>query len=207
MNKKTYILSFIALVFLVGIVWFGNQNNNVIDQTASIVEINQEQVNEEDYIIGNPEATVTMIEYSSHFCGYCSDFHKDTLPVLMDKYIKTGQVKLIPRFVSPPEIGLSLFCAEEEGKFLEMSDYFFEHAQELQTVDDVKLMALKVVSDKESFEVCYDSKKYEYKVEAWFNQANEAGISGTPTFFINGEKLTGNQPVNVFEQAIEKALE
>jgi len=127
MNKKTYIFSFIALVLLIGIVWYGSQNEgSIIDQTASIIGGNQEEISEQvnlseeqpgDIILGNPEAKVTMVEYSSHFCGHCTNFHKDTLPLLIDKYIKDGKVKLISRYVSPPEMVISIICANEEDRF------------------------------------------------------------------------------------------
>ncbi len=218
MNKKTYILGFLALALVGGIVWHANRNQDQTDkQISSILGTTQEDESSKsaivskqtvgDHVIGNPEAAVTMVEYSSHFCGHCVNFHRDTLPPLMEKYIKTGKVKLISRFVSPPEIGLAILCAQEEDKFSEMSDYFFEHVQELQSADDVKAMALQIGLNKDNFEVCYDSKKYEDRVKEWFDSASEAGVSGTPTFFIDGQEIVGNQPVVVFEQAIEKALE
>lgn len=216
MNKKTYILGFIALAVLAGAVWYGSQNEGVTDQSASVLGDNQEEspgsviVSKEvvgDLVLGSPEAPVTIIKYSSHFCVHCIDFHRDTLPLLMDKYIKTGQVKLISRFVSPAEIGLAILCAREQDKFSEVSDYFFEHSQELKSADDVKSMALQIDLDQESFNQCYDSKKYEDKVVEWFDQATESGVAGTPTFFVNGQEINGNQPISVFEQIIDQALE
>jgi len=207
MNTKTYILSFMALIVLAGVVWFGSQNEGgIIDQAASISPtiVLTEMVG--DLVLGSPEAKVTIIEYSSHFCSYCIDFHKDTLPLLMDKYIKTGQVKLISRFVSPLEVGLAVLCANDQGKFSEMSEYFFEHNSEITSAADVKKIALQVELDQESFNQCYDDKKYENKVKEWFDQANQAGVTGTPTFFIEGEEIVGNQSFTAFEQAIEKAL-
>lgn len=212
MNKtKTIILGLIALAFLVGVVWYGFQNQDAVNkQKASALESGQEvsfpKVTSE-FVLGSPEAPVTMIEYSSHFCGHCIDFHNNNLPLLMDKYIKTGQVKLISRFVSPAEIGLAILCAREQDKFSEVSDYFFEHSQELKSVDDVKPMALQIDLDQESFNQCYDSKKYEDKVVEWFDQATESGVAGTPTFFVNGQEINGNQPISVFEQIIDQALE
>ncbi len=216
MNKKTYILSFIAIVLLVGIVWYGSQNEgSIANQAASILGNNQEEVSEPsilskevvgDFVLGNPEAKVTMIEYSSHFCPHCANFHNDTLPLLVDKYIKTGKMKLISRYVSPPEIVMAIICAQEEDKFSEMSDYFFENIQEISSVEDVKTMALQIISNQESFNECYDSKKYADIAETWLNQVVEAQM-GTPTFFINDQEIVGNQPIIVFEEAIERALE
>ena len=166
----------------------------------------QEQANKEDYVIGNPEATVTMIEYSSHFCSYCIDFHNETLPLLMEKYIKTGQVKLISRFISPVEVGLAIFCAQEEEKFSELSDYIFEHIQELEKAENLRIMAQAINLNQENFDQCFNDKRYEDRVNEWFDQATQSGVDGTPTFFINSQKIVGNQPLNVFEEAIEKAL-
>ncbi len=216
MNKKTYIFSFVALALLVGIVWYGSHNEgSIIDQTASIIGDNQEESLEPtvlleeqpgDLILGNPEAKVTMIEYSSHFCGHCTNFHKDTLPLLIDKYIKTGKVKLISRYVSPPEMVISIICANEEDKFLEMVGHFFENIEKITSADDVKTMAIQIISDKENFNECYDSKRYADIAAEWVNQVVKTDM-GTPTFFINSQQIVGNQPLIVFEEVIEQALE
>jgi protein-disulfide isomerase len=215
-NKKTIILGVFVIVILAGIFWYTSRNQGQIDsQTASILKGDQGQTSEsavilkevtEEFVLGNPEAPVTIIEYSSHFCGHCINFHRDTLPLLMDKYIKTGKVKLISRFVSPLELDMAIFCAQEEGRFLEMSEYFFEHAREIKSGEDVKLVAGQLGLNRESFNQCYDSKKYEDKAKEWFSQATESGVKGTPTFFINGQEIVGNQPFVIFEQAIEQAL-
>jgi len=216
MNKKTYILSFIAITLLVGVVWYGSQGEgSIVDQAASIIGGNQEEASESsilseevlgDFILGNPEAEVTMTEYTSHFCGHCANFHKDILPLLIDKYIKTGKIKFIFRYVSPLEISMAINCAQEEGKFLEMSNHFFENIQEISSADDVKIVALQIISNQESFSECYDSNKYEEKIKGWFDKATEVGVEGTPTFFVNDEKIVGNQPITIFEEAIERAL-
>ncbi|MFH1461292.1 MAG: DsbA family protein, partial [Patescibacteria group bacterium] len=57
-----------------------------------------------------------------------------------------------------------------------------------------------------NFDQCFDTKRYEDRANTWFEQATEAGVSGTPTFFINDQQIVGNQPISVFEQAIEQAL-
>ncbi len=225
MNKKTYILSFVSIALLCGVVWYGSHNEgSIVNQAASILGDNQEKVSgsailsEEmpgDFILGNPEAKVTMIEYSSHFCGHCANFHKDTLPLLVDKYIKTGQVKLISRYVSPPEIVMSIICAQEEDKFSEMSERFFEKVQEIDFEDvdwkikfanEIKPTAFQVISNQENFNECYDSGRYFDIAEEWYLQVAEAQM-GTPTFFINDQTIVGNQPMIVFEEAIERALE
>jgi len=223
-NKKTIILGIIALAVLGGLVWRGSRSDlSVIEQSASILgnkSTESFQLVEEEFVLGSPDAPVTIVEYSSHFCSHCVNFHLTTLPLIVDKYIKTGKVKLIPRRLSPSELGQALFCAQEQGKFQQVDEYLFEHNQEFikQTQKAVSEDDLKgIVADwlkamdnlglnQDSFGQCLDSEKYQERVMSWFNQAKKDEVPGTPTFFINGQLISGNQPYNVFEEIIEQEL-
>lgn len=226
-TKKTIILGITALAVLGGVVWYANQSDlSMTGQMASILGNNPSQGEslqpvEEEFILGSPEAPVTIIEYSSHFCGHCANFHLQTLPLIMEKYIKTGQVKLIPRRLSPSELGQTLLCAQEQGKFQQVDGYLFEHNQELikQTekaaseddlmmivADWLKAMAGNLGLNQDSFNQCFDSGRYQERVMDWFNQAKEADISGTPSFLINNQLIVGNQPYSQFEKIIEQEL-
>ena len=213
-DKKTIVFGLIAVAALTGVVWYVSQNKQdiqeVTGQAASILTKDKaEQVVEglvEELVLGSPEAPVTIIEYSSHFCGHCVNFHVQTLPLLMDKYVKTGQVKIFSRLLSPPELGMAVLCAAEQGNFQEFNSYLFEHSQELKTVDDLRTVAGTLNLNQDDFNQCFDSNKYEEKVMGWFTQAQENGVGGTPTFFINDQQVVGNQPLSVFEEIIEQEL-
>jgi len=225
-NKKTIISGLIALAVLGGLVWYGSQRGlSLTEPTASILgdESTGEYFSpvEEEFILGSPEATVTMIEYSSHFCEFCVDFHSETLSLIMEKYIKTGQVKLIPRRLSPLELNNALFCAQEQGKFQQVDEYLFEHNQELveqtkkaASEDDLKVIVadwLKIMAgslglNQYNFDQCFDSERYQERAITWFEQADGAEVNGTPTFFVNDQLIVGNQPYDVFEEIIEQEL-
>ncbi len=227
-NKKTIIFGIIALVALVGIIWYGSQRNPTVGEQAAALfkgglfsEEEPSQLVEGEFILGSPDAPVTITEYSSHFCGHCASFHQETLPLIIEKYIKTGQVKLIPRRLSPSELGQTLLCAQEQDRFQIVDDYLFGHPQELiqqtsqaASEDELNTIVanwLKAAAgdlglDQASFNQCFDSGKYHQQVVKWFEQAEEDGVEGTPTFLINGQMIVGNQPYSVFEEAIEQAL-
>ena len=224
-TKKTIILGIIALAVLGGIVWRASRSDlSLAEQAASILGNKPTELFqpvEEEFVLGNPEALVTIIEYSSHFCGHCTNFHLQTLPLITDRYIKTGQVKFIPRRLSPSELGQAILCAQEQGKFQLVDEYLFEHSQELieQTqkavsednlkmivADWLKTMAGNLGLDQESFNQCLDSNRYQERVMVWFKQAEEAEVTGTPTFFINDQLVSGNQPYSVFEEIIKQEL-
>lgn len=210
-NIKTTILGIAAVVFLAGVIWYaGNYGLDAAQQAASVLVGGEKEqdaiVPVDEFYLGNPDAPVVMIEYSGHFCGYCSDFHKNTLPLIMDEYIKSGKVKLIPRLPAPFEMGMAVLCAQEQGQFWELNKYLFENAQNFKAVEDIKTAAADLGLNQEEFNLCFDSERYIKNTEKWLEQAREAGVEGTPTFFINGEKIVGNQPYSVFKSIIEEIL-
>ena len=95
-------------------------------------------------------------------------------------------------------------AAQEQGKFWEYHDVLYENGAPF---DDASLVryAEEAGLDVERFEREYRSGRYEAVVEEVFAQGREAGIPGTPVFFINGEPIAGTQSVEVYAEAIEKA--
>ena len=74
--------------------------------------------------------------------------------------------------------------------------------------DDVKSWALQVSGvDETKFDTCYKDPKQKSEIDADFAQGSKAGVSGTPSFFINGKQLVGAQPYSVIKAEIEKALQ
>jgi len=186
------------------------------------------QISTDDIFLGNKNAPVTIIEYSSYFCGHCTSFYKEKLPQLKKDYIDTGKVKFFSR-TFPAELAQATLCAIDQNKYQEFSDYLFDNTEELiqkvKTVEDIKnyvqSVAKNIGMDEKIFIGCFDSGKYKSKTDEWEIEAQAAGVEGTPTFFImstklnisgtlpaiNGEKLVGNQPYETFKATIEKALE
>jgi len=210
-NKKTIILGLIAIMLLVGVVWYANKNKEEItNQTASILGIDGENKKitelDGDFIFGDPLAPVTIIEYSSHLCGACANFHKTTLPLIVENYVKTGKVRIIPRLVSHPALSIAVLCAQEQGAFWELNNYIFENIETIQKVDDIKDIAGKLGLNQESFNQCFESDKYKDQIMKWFEQAKKDEADSTPTFLINGQKIVGSQPYAIFEDAIKSQL-
>ncbi len=198
MKTKT-ILTLIIVIVIAGAFWYWNKGDKAVDnQTASVLE--------NTGILGSPDAPVTMVDYSSHFCGHCIDYHIQTLPIIIEKYVKTGKVKYIFKPVSPPQIANAVYCAGDQDKFWEFSEYLFENASEIASLEALKKMAGDFGLNQDEFNQCVDSDKYQDEVAAVYGEAKEKEVTGTPTFFINDEKIIGNQPLEIFEQAINKAL-
>ena len=209
-NKKTIILGLIAIMLLTGVVWYANNNKSEIThQTASILgidSIKQATELDGDFIFGDPAAPVTIIEYSSHLCGACSHFHETTLPLIIENYVKTGKVRIIPRLLSHPALSVAVLCAQEQRAFFEANEYIFKNIETIQTIENIKEVANKLGLDQESFDQCFESDKYKDQVMVWFDKGEADGAESTPTFLINGEAIVGSQPYAIFEKIIESKL-
>lgn len=169
--------------------------------------------------LGDPQAPVRIEAYSDFSCSHCADFALGTNKILAEEYIKTGQVSLVFKTVgylaeapALQQAAEGAYCAGEQGSFWHFHDLIFANQIRLFTnrAADVsrtlrsfaEILALNI----DQFETCVAEGKYQELVYANQTQANQLGVSGTPTFFINGVMLRGNQPYEMFQQAIEDAL-
>ena len=96
-------------------------------------------------------------------------------------------------------------CANEQGQFWPYHDRLFANQQRL-TVPDLKQHALELGLDAARFNACVDSHKYAPVVDADIRMGNDAGVNGTPAFFINGRMISGAQPFEVFKKIIDEEL-
>lgn len=171
---------------------------------------------DDDPVIGNPNAPVTIIEFSDFECPFCGRFFEQTLPTLKQKYIDTGKVKIVYRdfplsFHSNAQKAAEAGeCAKEQGKFVELHDAIFANQQAI-SVADLKATATRLGLNSAQFDTCVDSGKYAAEVQADEADGAAAGVSGTPSFFIGTPErgyqlVVGAQPTAVFEAAIEQEL-
>jgi protein-disulfide isomerase len=97
-------------------------------------------------------------------------------------------------------------CAGLAGRYWEYHDLLFV-AQPDFTRDDLVRYADRIGLDREAFTACLTGSRFRDAVEQDVTEGKAAGVTGTPTFFINGRRLVGAQPVEVFQEAVRDALE
>lgn len=162
-------------------------------------------------ILGNPDARVTMVEFSDFQCSFCARYVQTTFPQLKKEYVDTGKVKIVfKNFPLPIHQNAEMAaeageCAFEQGKFWEYKEILFNNQANL-SVENLKKYAQDFGLDTGKFNDCLDSKKFEEEVKRDLNEGVNVGVDGTPTFFINGEMLVGAQPFSVFKEVIEEKL-
>ena len=165
----------------------------------------------DDPIKGLKNAPVTIIEFSDFECSFCERFYTQTLPLIEKDYINTGKVRLIYRDF-PLEIHQNAQkaaeaskCAAEQGKFWEYHDTLFDNQKALD-ISSLVLYAKELTLNESTFNDCLNSGRMAPKVQKDVNDGLDYGVSGTPTFFINGVELVGAQPYSAFKQVIDKEL-
>ncbi len=165
--------------------------------------------------LGKPDAKVTIVEYASMTCSHCSRFHNEVFPELKKKYIETGQVYFIMREFPldnrAAAASMLARCAGDDKTFPLIS-ILFERQKDWAYVKESPKVALfniakQVGFNNESFEKCLTDQKLLDGINATRQRAADVfGVSSTPTFFINGNKLKGAQ-LEDFEKVLTPLLE
>jgi len=195
---------------------FGSSEANIqgavpAQQAPSAPSINMEELIENDDIKGNPNAPVTIVEWSDFECPYCAKFYSQTLEQIDEKYIQTGKVKFVYRdfplsfHANAQKAAEAAECAGEQGKYFEMHDTLFEQGVD-GGVSSFKQFAEDISLDTSEFNECLDSGEMASEVSKDMSDGSAIGIKGTPGFVINGQLVSGAQPFSVFQQVIEAEL-
>ena len=180
-------------------------------------EVSRTEVSQDDDpSLGSESAKVTIIEFSDFSCPFCSKFETQILPQILEKY--GDKIKFVFRDF-PVHGNISILaakaanCAGDQGKYWEYHRILFERQREW-VQSNLTAVELKLHSYAEElnlniddFKGCLNSDKYEKEIENDYRDGIKAGVTGTPTIFINGIKVVGAQPVEVFYQIIDDELQ
>jgi protein-disulfide isomerase len=164
------------------------------------------------YPTGSADAPVEIIEFTDYECPFCARHYTQTEPQIMEQYVKTGKVRYTVRHFplsfhpNAQKASEAAECAGQQGKFWEMHNAIFENQQSI-GVSDLKKYAATIGLDTTKFNTCLDSGATASIVQADFQAGQAAGVSGTPSFYINGKQLVGAVPFSNFQQMIDAELQ
>lgn len=167
-------------------------------------------------VLGNANAKVTVIEFADFRCPFCEQWFQTVEPNLMKDYVNTGKVKFAFRnyaFLGPAstlaaEAGE---CANDQGKFWAFHDYMYQHQPDesdtsMYTNDNLTQIAGNLGMDTSQFSSCLSSKDASNKAAKDLSDGQTAGVTGTPTTFINGVAIVGAVPYSQIKAAIDNDL-
>jgi protein-disulfide isomerase len=158
---------------------------------------------------GSEKAPVTIVKFEDFQCPFCKQV-QPTFNDLLSRY--NGKVRLVHKDLpleslhpQARQAAEAARCAYEQGKFWEYHDKLYANSPKASS-DDMKSYAKDVGLNVDSFDRCFASGKYKAVVQRDLNEGAQLGLTGTPTFFINGRELSGNQPFEAFEAIIDEEL-
>jgi protein-disulfide isomerase len=164
--------------------------------------------------IGRPDAPITVVEYSDFDCGYCRKFYDTTFKQIMAEYVNKGVVRISYKhypFLTEASMPKAVIaeCAAAQGKFWQMHDAMF--GGRIPSADESTMraagadVAKQLGMDVEAFSKCLDDDAVKLRINTDAQEAQQAGVRGTPSFLINGKLLVGAQPFEQFRLALEEA--
>jgi protein-disulfide isomerase len=158
---------------------------------------------------GTERAPVTIVKFEDFQCPYCKTA-QPTYQELLKRY--SGKVRLVHKDLPLDAIhpqarqaAEAARCAGEQGKFWEYHDTLYANSPKA-SVEELKAYAKEVGINAASFEQCFTSGKYKGLVQKDLSEGAQLGLTGTPTFFINGREMSGAQPVEAFAAVIDEEL-
>lgn len=163
---------------------------------------------DDDPALGPVDAPITIVEFSDFNCPYCQRFHQITFQSLLESY--PDQIRFVYRDypITSQESFIAAQaaeCANAQGEYWAYHDLLFSGQYELGATA-YRLYAEQANLDADALQVCIDEGRYAEEVQADARYAASLGVSGTPTFFINGIPLVGAQPLSRFTQVIDEEL-
>ena len=219
MNKKGLIIGVIVVAIVVGIAasYSSSSSESVnLDMGRTHGTISTAMGSP---ILGNPSASITIVEFGDYQCEQCFAWFHNTKPAIVQDYIDTGKVNLV--FVDlaflgrdSPKAAQASYCAEDQGMYWEYHDLLYTSQESVDggwaNSERLKAFAFSLGLDMGLFESCLDSEKYSKRVQYNIQQAKDNGVRGTPGFFIVGpneqQQIGGAQPFSVFKKTLDSMI-
>lgn len=210
------IATILVLVLVAGIFLF-DKYDRTKTSPPEFSNLPSDLIEDNDPLLGNTDATITILEFSDFECIYCKQAFDLTMPGLKNSSLfKEGKVNLVYKQFPLSQIhpyaqkaAEASLCAGDQNKFWEYHDLLFTN-QDALTLEDLKKYSVTLKLDSLQFNKCIDDGKYESEVLKETSVAVSLGIGGTPAFIIvnketeKGIAFEGAYPWSNFEKAINE---
>lgn len=166
--------------------------------------------------VGDVDAPVVLSEWVDMRCPYCAVYSRETFPILMEEYVETGKVRIEMHdaaFFGEESLraAAAARAAGEQGRYVEFVQAVFAVAPESGhpelPVDELVALAERAgVKDLERFERDMSSEQLRTAVQKSTDTAQSLGVTGVPFFAVDGQAMSGAQPIEAFRQLLDEAV-
>ena len=177
---------------------------------------------DDEPVLGNARATVTLIEFGDYQCPFCSRHFEQTHPLIKKNYIDTGKVKFVFRDY-PLSFHANAYaaaeaseCADEQNAFWDMHDWLYGSQSDWSNESDPTEIFIEAAGElgmnETSFRTCLASGDMQADIDEDLGDGTASGISGTPGFWILGpngqsKQISGAYPYETFQAAFDEMLD
>lgn len=167
---------------------------------------------------GDPNAPITVVEFTDMSCPYCADFHQGTRQALIDEFVEGGQVRWITLtyvsgiYPNSDALTLAAECAGSQGHYEDFLTVAYAERERWLTATDAAAMAEArrfaetLDLDVDAFESCRAAPLVAERALAVMNMARASGVRGTPTWFVDGFPVMGALPLGYARSFITSQL-
>lgn len=148
----------------------------------------------EGFTVGNPEAPVHVVQFSSYTCGYCKNFSDNTEADFIEEFVDPGKVyyryvNLASSNEKSVNAAIASYCAAEQNRFFEYKDFLYTYANAADgfSAENLTQYAASANMDVNQFQTCLEADTYANAYLDDRRYAQSVGVTGTPTFLVNGE--------------------
>ena len=198
-KTKTFVLITLAALFLLSLLIF---LPNILNQPAA-------DANTRGIPLGDPKAPVSVVNFSSFTCGHCADFSSTIEPEFIANYVETGKVKYFYINVAGSNLAAQTaskasYCAADQDRFFDYKSYLYSAAYNPDGFSTENLISLASNAglDTDSFATCLESNKYVNAPNEDQKFAQSVGVTGTPSFLVNGQLVYSNELIPLVDSLL-----
>jgi len=169
-----------------------------------------------DPVLGDEDAPIVIEEFSDYQCPFCAKFFKNTMGQLEEEYVETGKVRIVYKdyplsfHKNAAPAAVAAYCAGEQKNYWGMHDALFLNLDMWSGASDPNPVFVNIAKalklNTKKFSTCLASGDYDDLISQNQAEGVQKGVTGTPAFFVNGQKIVGAQPFSAFKAIIDAEL-
>lgn len=215
----TVVGAIVAAVVIAGLLVFLNRPGSSANDEAYVPRDHGGAV-QNGATLGDPDAPVRLIMYADFQCPHCAAFWDETEPTLVEEYVATGQASLEFRHYAflgaeSQQAAEAAACAADQDRLWDFQDLLFLRQGRansgVYSDNNLRSYARTIADEFDDFdyntwEDCFEADTYQAAIQDENRAATNQGVTSTPSMIVNGTLIPGNQPIQVYRDAIDAAL-
>jgi protein-disulfide isomerase len=208
------VIALVAGLLVLAVVW------PQIRPAGEIITVTPAALPEADGLsLGDPNSPVTIDVFEDFQCPACQRFTENVEPLVIQNLVTSGPARYVFHHYpfldgngagsngESDQAASAAMCANEQDKFWEMHSILYANwngeNQGAFSTRRLQAMAESIELDMEAFNSCFSAKKYEAEIQADFELGRQMGVSGTPTVFVNGQRVGAANTVASYQEIFE----